>query len=253
MRYLWPIAYTTLLEAIRGRLLVIAAIAAILGLVLGAFLRQVAITETTAVQAVIIAALLRACAVFLLVAFAVGSLVREWQDNGVELTLSHPMPRWAFVLGRYLGLVAAAVLVAVCMSLPLLTYAPLDRVFDWGLSLSLELALVAAAALFFALTLSSLVPALVTVGAFYVLGRSLDAMRIIAGTAEQSVLLTDRIADMVSSLVAALLPHFDRMTLASWLVEPTPNGALVAVLGQTSIYVALLLGAALFDFHRKNF
>jgi hypothetical protein len=64
--------------------------------------------------------------------------------------------------------------------LPMLLWAPPAAVTCWAISLACELALVAAAALFFAMTLAQLVPALASTIALYLLARSITAMQAIA-------------------------------------------------------------------------
>lgn len=253
MRFVWPIARITLLEALRGRLVALVALGAVGAIALAAFLRQVAITESAEIQSSIIAAVLRLGAVFLLTTFAASSMVREWNDKGVELVLSHPVPRWAYVLGRYLGFAAAGVGIAAAFAVPLGVFAPADRVLTWAASLAMELALVAAGALFCALTLTSLVGALATVAGFYVLGRAIDAIGVIARATEGSGRPLERIADAVVTGIGMLLPHFDRMTQSAWLTDGPPAGALAGVFGQAAVYIALLIAAAFFDFQRRNF
>jgi hypothetical protein len=63
------LARLVLIEARRGGLPWLAAASILVSLGLAAFLSQVALTESRALQAAIVAALLRACAVFLVAAY----------------------------------------------------------------------------------------------------------------------------------------------------------------------------------------
>src|SRR5712664_1064371 len=96
-------ARLALTEARRGGLVWLALAAVALGLALGAFLSQVALTESRMLQAAVLGATL-----------------------------------------------------AAAFALPALLWAAPAAVLCWGVSLAFELALVAAAALFFAMTLASL-------------------------------------------------------------------------------------------------
>lgn len=253
MRFVWPIARCTLLEAVRGRLLAIVALAAAAALGVAAFLSQVAITEAAQVQSAIIAAGLRICAVFLLTSFVVTSVVREYADKGVELMLAQPMPRWAYLAGKFAGYAAAGVAVALIAALPLFALAPADRVLAWSLSLAAELLVMAAVSLFCVLSLTHVVAAMAAVGAFYVLARAIDGIRIIAAGAAHPESLTDRVANGFIEGLALVLPPLGRMTEASWLTDAVPAGAIGLALGQAGLYIALVLAAALFDLHRQNF
>src|SRR6266850_7552842 len=149
-----------LLEARRGALPWLALAAVALSLGLAAFLSQVALTESRQLQVAIVASLLRACAVFLVAAHVANSVLREINDKGLELMLSLPLTRSAQYLGRLAGFVACGAALAVVFALPLLLWAPPTGVLLWGFSLMIETALVAAAALFFAMSLAQLVPAI---------------------------------------------------------------------------------------------
>src|ERR1043166_4547400 len=82
-----------LLEARRGALPWLALTAGALSLGLAAFLSQVALTESRSLQAAIVAAVLRVCAVFLVAAHVAASVLREIDDKGLELMLSLPLAR----------------------------------------------------------------------------------------------------------------------------------------------------------------
>ncbi len=253
LRVIGPIARTTLLEALRSRMLWLVGCLLVLAFGLAGFLQQVAIVETAPIQSAIIAALLRACAAFLTAAFVVMSMVREANDKVLELLLAQPWPRAAYLLGKFVGFSTAAIGLAVAFSLPLLPFAPAAGVAAWGLSLACELLIVAAMSLFFVLTLTHVVPALAAVLGFYVLARSIAAIQVIAAAAESSVAWTDRLANGIVQGVSFLLPRLDLMTQTAWLVEAAPTPAAIGgVLLQTAVYTGLLIAGAQFDLQRQN-
>jgi len=247
------IARATLLEALRSRMLWLVGALLALAVVLAAFLQQVALIETARIQAAIIAALLRGCAGFLVAAFVVMSMVREYNDKVLELMLAQPWPRAAYLFGKFVGFSAAALALAAILAVPLAFLAPPVQVALWALSLAAELVILAAMSLFCVITLTHVVPALAAVLAFYVLGRSMAAIQIIARPAEASQAWADRLANWIVEAIAAVLPRFDLMTQTAWLVDAAPAaGALGSVLAQAALYVVLLLAAAQFDLHRQN-
>lgn len=252
LRVVRPIARATVLEARRSRMLWLVGAVLVLGVVAASFLHQVAIIESTQIQAVVVSALLRACAVFLTAAFIVMSMVREFNDKVLELMLAQPTPRAVYLVGKFVGFSTAAIILAAVLGLPLLALAPFKHVAVWTLSLACELVIVAAMSLFFVMTLTHIVPALAAVLGFYLLARSITALQLIAAAAE-STRWTDRAADWIVSGIAWVLPRFDQMTQAAWLVgEMPPISVLGAVLAQTAIYTLLLVSAAQFDLHRQN-
>jgi len=248
-----PIARITLLEALRSRLAWLVGAVLLFSLAIAGFLQQVAVIEAREIQVAIIAALLRGCAVFFVVLFVVMSVVRESNDKFFELVLSQAMPRASYLLGKFLGVAAAATAIAVVLSIPLALFAPIARVPAWTLSLFGELLIMAAVSLFCVLTFNHVLTALSAAAAFYLLARSLAALRIIAEASEQNMALASRLADWFIQGVALVMPRLDLMTQAGWLIEAAPDTTVLAgILAQTVIYVALILGAALFDLYRQD-
>ncbi len=247
------LARLVLLEARRGGLPWLAAGSIALGLALAAFLSQVALTESRALQVAVVAALLRACAVFLIAAQVASSVLREINDKGLELMLSLPLPRSTHYLGRLAGFAALGVLLAVVFAAPLLAWAPAGAVALWGLSLACETALIAAAALFFAMTLAQLVPAIAATAGLYLLARSIAAIQAIASGPLADPSLPSELARMAVGGVALLLPPLDAVTRTDWLLYGAPGpGAYGAALAGLTIYAAVLIAAGLFDFYRRN-
>jgi hypothetical protein len=248
------LARSILLEARRGGLPWLAAGSVILALGLAAFVSQVALTESLALQAAVVAALLRACAVFLVASQVTASTLRENQDKGLELMLSLPLSRSAQYLGRLAGFVACGAALAAAFAAPLLVWASPAAVALWGASLACEAALVAAAALFFAMTLGQFVPAIAASAGLYLLARSIGAIQAIAAGPLAEPSLASRLAQHAVDAVALLLPRLESLTRTSWLLYELPSaGEYALAVGGALVYAALLAAAGLFDFHRRNF
>ncbi len=127
------IAYYTLLEAARNRLLYLIALVLVIALAFALFLKQVAITESGDIQIAFLAALFRLAAVFIVAAFMIVSQVREANDKVMELLLTRDLSR-----GQYLGRkIASAILawrlvLAILFTLPLCFFAAPSRAALWG-------------------------------------------------------------------------------------------------------------------------
>lgn len=248
------LARATVLEAVRNRLLWLAA--AIIGIAFGLaqFLNQVAITESRDIQTALLAAPLRVAAVFITAVFVITSMVREQNDKVTELLLALPAPRASYFFGKFAGYAAFAGMLALLSAVPLTLFAHSAGLALWTVSLLCELLIVTATSLFCVLSFTQVVPAFAAVGGFYLLSRSMAAMQIIAGASLQAPTFTDRVVSGVVDLIAFVLPTLDGMTQTSWLLGPAPGvNALANTLAQTAIYLALLCSAALFDLYRKNF
>lgn len=247
------LARSVLLEARRGGLpwLALASVAA--GVGLAVFVSQVALTESLALQTAVVAALLRACAVFLVAAQVTSSTLREIQDKGLELMLSLPLSRSTQYLARLAGFIACGAAIALVFALPLLLWAGPAAVALWGASLACETALVAAAALFFAMSLGQFVPAIAATAGLYLLARSIGAIQAIAGGPLAESSFASRAAQHAVDAVALLLPRLEDLTRTAWLLYETPSAAAYALaIGGALVYTALLAAAGLFDFHRRS-
>lgn len=247
------LARLVLLEARRGGLPWLALASIVLSAALALFLSQVAITESASLQVAIVAAVLRASSVFLMATHVAASTAREINDKGLELMLALPLSRSHQYLGRLAGFAACGVVVAAGFALPLSLWTPAAKVLAWGGSLAMETALVAAIALFFAMTLGQIVPAIAATAGLYVVARVMPTIRLISAgpLAEDSPL--QLAARWLVDGVALLLPPVDAMTRTEWLLYDLPSARAYAMaLGAALVYGALIAAAGLFDFHRRS-
>jgi ABC-type Na+ efflux pump permease subunit len=247
------IARTTVIEAVRNRLLWLTVAVIVLAFGLGQFLAQVAIAETVEIQTALLAAPLRVAAVFIVAVFVITSMVREANDKVTELLLSLPAPRSIYFFGKFAGYASVALIVALLCALPLALLAKPSGLALWAASLVCELLIVTAMSLFCVLTLAQVVPAFAAVAGFYLLSRSMAAMQIIAAAPLHEPTLADRTVKIIVESIAFLLPALDGMTQTTWLLGGAALNVASAVFGQTAIYLVLLCSAALFDLHRRNF
>jgi hypothetical protein len=253
-RQIVTLAHFTLIEAMRTRLLWLFVIALALVFAAAIFIQQLAITDSARMQIAFSAAATRLVAVFVVSLHILTSMVREFDDKGLELTLSFDLRRCDYILGRLLGFALIALVIASITALPQLILTPQPAALQWGLSLALELVMVAALSLFGSVTFTRLMPAATFVGSFYVLARSLAAIRLIsdapiAGGDTPSHQLIARLIDALALLVPAL----DRFTQSAWLVDGAAPWALLGGCAvQAALYCALLGAAAMFDFYRRN-
>ncbi len=242
-----------LLEARRSGLPWLGLACIALGAGLAGFLSEVALTESRALQAAVVAALLRASAVFLIATHVASTTLREMNDKGLEIMLSLPLPRSTQYLGRLAGFGILGIFLAAAFSAPLLLWAPPGAVALWGISLACECALVAAAALFFATALAQPVPTIAATAGLYLLARSIAAIQAIASGPLAEPSLAGQAARGIVGAIALVLPQLDSVTRTEWLLYgPPAGGAYAAALGGLALYALLLVAAGLFDFHRKS-
>lgn len=247
------IAFYTLIEALRNRLMWLVGLVALIGIGLSGFLGEIAITESRQIQVALLAAFLRFSAVFLLATFVVTSMVREFNDKGLELVLALPLPRVSYLFGKLAGFAALALVPATLFGLLTALFAPWAQATLWTLSLLAELWLVAAFSLLCVLTFNQILPTLSAVMAFYLLARSIATLQLIGKDPLAADTLAQKVMSSVIDAIAALLPRLDDFSRGEWLVYHSGAWSLLPpLMAQTAIYLALLTGAALFDLYRKN-
>lgn len=248
------IARFGILEAARTRLPWLAGVAFAIVLAASIFLEQLALVEAARIRIAFFAAGVRLAAVLLVTLHVLGSVAREFDDKGLELVLAADLPRWHYILGRLAGFVAVAGLVAIPATLVQAFQCPPGAALQWGLSLALELSIVAALALFCIVTFTRLVPAASFVLGFYVLARSLAAMQLMsAAPVAGSDTLLHRILAGGVDVVAMLTPALDRYAHTGWLVDGSGSwSTLAAQGGEALLYIALLACAATIDFYRRE-
>jgi ABC-type transport system involved in multi-copper enzyme maturation permease subunit len=254
-RRISAIARYTVLEAWRNRLIVLVVVAVVLLTLLSLFARELAVTESGRLQTAILASTLRVASVFLVALYILIGLTREFNDKVLELMLSLDLPRPGYLMGKFLGFAIVALAVAAIVTVPVAVLAPIQAALAWGCSLALELLIIAALSVFCITTFTQPLPAAAFVTAFYLLARSITAIQLMSGS---SLLGVDGFGQKASAVLAdafaIALPRMDAFTQTAWLVNDAgAQPALLNIFLQTTVYVGLLLAAAMFDLYRKNF
>lgn len=247
------IARYTLLEALRSKLLWLFVLTGCAALGLSGFLQQLALTESRAVQAALLAAVLRLASVFLLSSFVITSMAREAADKGAELLLALPMPRATYLLGKLAGYAALAVVPALLFGGLTALFSPPMQSALWAVSLLGELWIVAAFSLLCAASLQHALPALAASGGFYLLARSVGGLQLLAHSPASGPSWPRQAMASTIDGLALFLPSLDNFTRTEWLLYGTGDWhALGLVMAQTVIYMVLLGTCALCDFYRRN-
>jgi hypothetical protein len=248
------IARYTLIEAMRTRLPALVLVTLLALLASSFFMETIAVVEGNRLQTGFYAASVRLASVFIAAIYVLVSLTREFNDKGLDVLLALDLPRSHYILGKLAGFLAIAALIAAAAALPLAWFAPLPAVALWAASLAVELAIVVALALFAIVTLNQLTPAASFVLAFYLLARSLTAVRLMSAQPLSGDTLFHQVLRFMVETLALVMPALDAWTQTAWLVNgPAAWSAILPLLGLGALYVVLLAAATMFDFYRKNF
>lgn len=249
------IARYTLLEAVRTRLPELVAATIVLLIAASFFVQQIAITESARMQAATYGAGMRFACVFIAGLHVLASTIREFNDKGLDVALALDVPRGHYILGKLAGFLVIGALLAAAVSLPLAFLATPEAALQWGLSLALELGIVIAFALFCIVTFNQLMPAAGFLLAFYLLARTLTAIRLMsAHPLTGADAPSHQVIRLLVEGLALVMPALDQWTRTAWLVnQHAPWPDIGDLTGQTVLYITLLAAAAMFDFYRKNF
>ena len=247
MRFTW-------LEMSRLHVWRFALLIIVIGCAVAEFGAALAVTESAAHRLAFYAAGMRLGAVFVVALIVCVSVLREFDDKGVEAVLSRPVSRGDWYCGRFFGYATSAVGFAALVAVPLVVQAP-AAAFAWGCSLALELVIVTAATLAFTITVRQVPAALCAVAGFYLLARGIASFGLMAtGPTVDSGAASARVIAGFVDMLAYVLPALERYTQTAWLtVQPPSFGELGFLLVQTMVYAALLAAVGLFDLHRRNF
>jgi len=244
-----------LTAAIRDRLFLSLMLLVVVGVCLSVFLGSSAITEKDQFSMVFASGGLRIGGLLTLVLFTVFYVRRSFETHDVEYLLSRPMSRLQFLMAHFISLLVLSALMASVMTVVLLLMPSQATAFScvmWGISIFIEMAIVANVALFFSLMLSSAVAASLISLAFYVLSRLMGGILGIvmegAGTSMTVIL------NKVMLAISVFIPRLDLMGQTSWLVYGFDNMAdLKLIVLQGSIFLGFVLSVAFWDLKRKQF
>lgn len=242
------------LEARRTRLLWAALAVSALAVSVSLFARSLALTESVRLQISFLAPGARLGAVLLTCLHVLSSMLRESQDRVSDLLLSLELPRGEYLVGKLAGYLAVATAFAVFLGAPVLMVAYGPGAAIWLASLVLECWLVAAAALFCAVTLNHMLLGTAFVMALYLLCRTMTAIVLIATASpfRGEDLWHTGLAHALRGL-SWLVPDLAAATRTAWLIDPggVPS-SVAAVMAQMAMGVGLFLGAAMVDLYRRN-
>ena len=248
------IARFTFLEAVRNRLFSLVLVGLVCMLGLTEFIGELAITETRQVQAAVTAYGLRLFSICVIGLFVVTSMVREFNDKGFEMLLSLAITRGSYYFGKFAGFTLLSLILVLAASLILSLYSPASDVLIWSVSLICEIQIIIALSLLCLFTFSSITTAFAAVIAFYLLSRSMSVIQLISGSPIlETKTFSQEFISFILDAIAYLLPDLSIFTRSEWLLYGVDFHNILPVLGQTVIYLVLLMAAGAFDLYRKEF
>jgi hypothetical protein len=263
-----------LTAAVRDKLMMTLVLMILMGAAVAAFMGSASVNEQGSFAMVFGAGGLRFLGVTGIVLFCCFYVRRSFDSKEVEFLLSRPISRLCFLFSHAaaFSLLAFLIALAITGTVFMLGRPDLGGLAVWGASLAVEFSIMAVAALFFSMVLSSAAgSALATLG-FYALSRMVGVLLGITSLPPENWIFA--ILGGVMKLISVIIPRLDMMGQTTWLVYGVegsggtkflPEAGAYAVsmmvhLGlagfiglQGIVFVSLLLAAASYDFMRKQF
>ncbi len=246
------------LTAIRDWLFVGLFVAVFLAFGISLFLGGTAMVEQSQMATSYIGGSTRVILLIGLIVFVCFHVRRAFENREIEVILSRPISRTAFVVAYWLGFAVVAMLLIlpllVCMGI-FLPEISLAGLIYWGVSLILESFIVVAFALFAALVMRSAVSSVLFCFGFYFIGRMMGFfLYVLDSPGGLRGMDFGTWVGQGLKFVSAVLPRLDLYAQSKWLVSGIGNDTSYQLfVTQTVIYVPLLLAAALWDFKHKQF
>jgi len=232
-----------------GLLLLLLAIALLSGM-----LGSTSFIEEKEMTVVFTAAASRLVLVIASVVFVCFYVQSSFDNKHMDVMLSRPISRYKVVLSHWLGFALISVLMVIPVTLCLVFIDPPsnDGLWLWSISMLWELWIVVGFALFASLILSSAVVSVLATLAFYVASRM---MILFIMTAER-VSASGKMSGVRQTIdgISTLMPRLDLFAHSEWLVYGMHEKYSFALLiGQTCLFVSLLITLCIVDFRKKQF
>jgi ABC-type transport system involved in multi-copper enzyme maturation permease subunit len=249
------VAWATLLEAVRNRLLLVAVFFAVVLVGLSVSAASVSIGEQSRLIVDVGLAAASALGSVIAIAVAISSFAGEIRRRTAYPVLARPLPRWAFVLGKYLGVLSALEAIVVIMVVATagvvwLYGDPVPAALWWSLGLTMiEMALVVALATFFSTIASPVLAATYSVGVLLA-GNLAGDIQALASQLEAK----GKTLGPVLRWVYYVLPDLQRLSVRSQAANnlPVPGDFVVYGVAYGLCYAAVMLVLAMWVFSRRR-
>lgn len=182
---------------------------------------------------------------------------KSFENREIEFTLSKSIARYKLILAYLLGFIIVASLVLLPLTI-LLFFIKAHKVglFYWSLSLFFESLIIITFSLLAALILNSAVSAVLAGLGFYIISRMMGffVLTVKIPEAVSDVASTDRFLKAVLKIISVAFPRLDLFAKSDWLIYGISSiGDIYIILGQSLVYIPLMIFMAFYDFNRKQF
>lgn len=249
----WAIALNTFREAVRDKILYSLLFFALLMIGSSVLVGKLTLGDYTKIIMDVGLAAISFFGVLISIFVGIQLVSREIERRTIYTVLSKPLPRWEFVLGKYLGLSFTLSLQVLIMSVGLwvLIYAVSDQWAFWLwpalLLILLELLLLTAFAILFSCFTTPTLSGLFSISVYVIGHLTLDLKQF--GQEAESVWI-----QQLSQGMWYVLPNLENFNLKNEIVHRVPlaSGQLSFAIGYGILYNAVVLAAATALFERRD-
>jgi ABC-type transport system involved in multi-copper enzyme maturation permease subunit len=246
-----------LLTAIRDRLYVGLFVILLAAFGISCALGDASLVENSQATIAYIAGSSRMIFVIGMILFVCFYVRKSFENREVEFILSKPISRHRLIFAYLLGFVLVALLIIVPLAV-LLFFMKANAIglIYWSASLFFEALIIITFSLLAALILKSAVSAVLASIGFYILSRMMGffVLTIKIPESASDFATTDRILHVVLKAISVVFPRLDLYSKSDWLIYGVSNFSdFYIVLGQSLIYIPLIIFMAFYDFNRKQF
>ena len=261
MRPILSIASTTVGEAIRRKVLLIILFIGVLFMFVAPGLGVLSTRSETTVLKSVMLGIIQLTAAVIAIVLTVYMIPNEVERRTIYTILSKPVQRWQFLVGKYLGAVAALGLMMLLMSIVLvgvfivqqgLNVANIADLLKGPMMYFVQMSLLAALAIFFSTFVSPLVNFFLS-GGIYLLGTVFNPFF----TTMQENPNTPGIAKVFATIVNSILPNFSNYNVQNPLINAgstiqNENLYYIQTIGYGIAYIVALLIAGIVVFDRRE-
>ncbi len=245
-----------LLTALRDWLFFGLFIAIFVAFAISSFLGDAALVEEGQMSFAFASGSTRIILIVGLIVFVCFHVRTAFANREIDVILSRPISRSAFVFAYWAGFSFVAILLIIPLAIAISYFQEVNQIglIYWTGSLILESFLIIAFSLFSSLILRSAVSSVLLCFSFYFIARMMGFFLYII---DKPYLFRHfdfgAVTEKGINAASAILPRLDLYGHSEWLVYGITENTDLLFITQTLFYVPFLLAMAIFDFKRKQF
>ena len=241
---------------ISRRLLVLLGVIYAVGILVGSFVSELAITNAHTIGTAFLADFVRYTLVILNILLITTNVAEDFEYRQFERLLTMPVSRWQFVVAEVLVILVTSLILVLPVIFILAFSFDISIGIYWGLAVWLELVLTGVAALFAILSLEKISFAVFFTLAVYLLSKlsGLISLMLSESVRLSEGSLSSRFAESIFNAILYLLPGQQSFAQNNVYFAEASTGALLTTqLQHVVIYTMFIVFACLIDFYRKEF